>query len=106
MAGLLDIIGQLDPEQLRRLADAASQTTQIKPELPSWAPNPEQLQKNIDMLKGATPPMVQQPVYDQNGFRFESVPEQMTPWYDQSGLRYVYPSQMQEHPLQKLLRGY
>ena len=111
MAGLLDMIGRMDPEQLRRLVESADAPAQGRPDLPSWMPSPTQLEKNIEKLEGRdferpfSPPQVQVPTYDIDGFRYETMQEQKVPWYDQDGLRYVYPSQMGDNKLRQMLKG-
>jgi len=111
MAGLLDIIGRMDAEQLRKLVDSADAPVQGRPDLPSWMPSPTQLDRNIEKLKGRefeqpiSPPQVQVPIYDIDGFRYETMTEQMVPWYDTDGLRYVYPSQMKDNKLRQMLKG-
>jgi hypothetical protein len=114
MAGLLDIIGRMDTEQLRKLVESADTPAQGRPDLPSWMPSPiqeDQFIEGLERLDGReferpfSPPQVQIPVYDIDGFRYETMQEQMVPWYDTDGLRYVYPSQMKDNKLRQMLKG-
>ena len=72
MAGLLEMLERLDPEQLRRLAQESGASVQQKPEQP----------------------MIQVPMYGIDGLRYESMPSQPVPVYDMEGFRYMYPDWM------------
>jgi hypothetical protein len=102
MAGLLEMLERLDPEQLRRLAQEAGAYTQQKPEIPSWIPSEDQMTRNLEKLREhmtqpSTPvydPSIKIPTYDITGLGYDKMPDGPVPVYDIEGFRYMYPDWM------------
>jgi hypothetical protein len=94
MAGLLEMIKRMDPEQLRRLVQESGASTQQKPQ---YTPLPTD-REGVDYFRPQ--------IYDTEGYRLgEPVKIQPVPVYDQEGFRYVNPFEYNEEKRKGSLGG-